>query len=270
MTPDAPLQNFGELVERFPGIEQLEPNAVGRFAFYVAQHTPSESFLRGDTEEPHEDWHWDVNDVLHSVLRWKEYPGGLSRYDLAKQITDTRQREKEERDTIQGIETTSADEGLAIAMGYLRSRGVVVTTELEASPLFTDGREVSEPLEKYIDAETGKLYIPYGSKMFEKDGERVPTGIEQFIERGYGTKKSAEVIQAALEQLEPIDNTELARLTKLYGAKAAALLCFEKRFTELLETIGSGRSVTDMEIPPFTAVSTHLYIQSMEDRYCTI
>lgn len=51
----------------------------------------------------------------------------------------------------------------------------------------------------------------------------------------------------------------MARLAELYGAKAAALLCFEKRFMELLDTIGSGRSVTDMEIPPFTAASTDLY-----------
>jgi hypothetical protein len=35
--------------------------------------------------------------------------------------------------------------------------------------------------------------------MIEKDGERVPQGIEQFIEREYSTKKSAEVIRAALE-----------------------------------------------------------------------
>jgi hypothetical protein len=199
MLPNNPVQSFGELAERFPGIQQLEPNAVGRFAFYAAQHTPSESFLRGDTGEPHEDWHWEVNDVLHSVLRWREFPGGQSRYDLAKQITDTKQREKDERDTLEGIEAASADEGLAIAMGYLHKRGVVVSTELEASPLFADGREISEPLETYIDAETGKLYIPYGSKMIEKDGERVPQGIEQFIEREYSTKKSAEVIRAALE-----------------------------------------------------------------------
>ncbi len=259
MLPNAPVQSFGELVERFPGIQQLEPSALGKLAFHAALHTPAESVLYGDSNEQPEDWQWEVRDVLRTVLDWKEYPNGLSRYDLAKRITDTKQSEKEERDAVEGIESASADEGLAIAMRFLASRGVVVATEFEPSPLFPDGRDITEPLSKYTDQKTGRPFVPYGSRMVEQNGNSVPPDIERFLERVYSYKKSAEVVGSALEQLEPVDQIELERLTKLYGAKAAALLCYEKRFAELMDTIGNGHSVADMEIPPFSAVSTDLY-----------
>jgi hypothetical protein len=158
-----PIMNYEELAGRFPGIESLEPSAIGKFVFHAALHTPPESFAYGETDEPSEEWHYDIRDILSSVRHWQEEPNGVSRYEFAKSIERNRQDIKDEKEFSKQLNTLPADEAYELALNYLKSRGFGVVTELAESPLFPHGRTMFVDVEDAIDTQTGRLYIPYNS-----------------------------------------------------------------------------------------------------------
>ncbi len=59
-----PVESYGELVERFPGIDELAPEALGRFAFHAARNQPPEEFEYHDTGEPRQSLRANL-DVAH-------------------------------------------------------------------------------------------------------------------------------------------------------------------------------------------------------------
>lgn len=261
MQSTAPIESYGELVEKFHGIEQLDPTAIGRFVFHAAIHMPGEDFVRGYTDEPQQDWHWELRSILRNVEDWRENPNGVSRYELAKGIEVELLAEKEQKDLIAQLEIVGAEDGYRLVVEHLKSKGYGIASELEASPLFPEGRQLFASIDESIDPETGKLDIPYNSTLSLENGDLAPDELREFLSSGYALKRAGELVKGVLSEIEAIGADELAAYTQLYGAKAASLLCFEKRlhvFNELTKDTGSGYIVR-LDVPQFTAVSTDMY-----------
>lgn len=259
MMTTAPVESYGELVDRFPGIDELEPSAIGRFVFHAALHAPTESFAYGRTDEPKREWHYEIRDILNSVSYWRENPDGVSRFDLARRIESRIREAKEELDLIQSFDALPADEAYKITMQYLSRRGFGVVRRLAESPLFPDGRTLFTPIEAQTDISSEGFYLPYGASLETPDGTTVSDEIKEFVTTDYPIKRTQEEVLRILDTIEPIDQAELDELTSKYGAKAAALVCFEKRAHQFNEQTAEMYNTIDIEIPPFTAVSTEMF-----------
>jgi len=259
MISTAPVESFGNLVERFPGIDKLDPTAVGRFAFHAAIHAPTEDFRYHQTGEEYAEWHHEVRDILSVTENWRYEQSGLSRLEMAQNLVRQKQKELEAAALSDTLENASADEGYGIVMGILERDGYRVRTDMASSPLFPDGRTKHSSLADAHDQDSGRLYIPYGSELVDKDGRELDGRLKRYLEEGYPIKKAKEGIAKEIDNLGEIDTNELERLRQIYGTKAANLLVFENKVAELNAALESDSNVTKIDIPPFTAVSVEMY-----------
>jgi hypothetical protein len=266
MTSTNPVESYGSLVERFPGIDQSDPRALGRFAFHAARHMPSEDFRYSQTGEEYQEWHDDIRSVLSEVERWQDWDyQTTSRLDMAQSIVRNRQREQEVRSLDETLQGVSADEGYGLVNSYLAKGGYRIQVEVSSSPLFPEGRTAHMELDKAKDPETGRLYVPYGAALVDVNGDELDGRIKDYIEQDYPTKKAKEIIDETLTSLGEIDSNEFEQLRLKYGAKAAGLMTFGAKVAALHEATKDISSTKQIEIPPFTTVSVDMYEAWLDD-----
>lgn len=263
MISTKPVESYGELAQRFPGIDESEPQALGRFAFHAAKHMPSEAFEYRENGEKAQDWHEEVGGVLDRVRYWIDGRGDQhrSRLEMAQRIAQRALKEQEMQHLRDALASASASEGYKLAKDFIEAGGYQIETEMAPSPLFPEGRTSRADIELYEDPDTGytSFQVPYKANIVNSDGDRLDTDIAEYVEKGHRDIQSGEKITATLEALEPIDKAEFEELRAKYGAKAAGLMCFDKRVRHLRLQLKYTNNTIDVTIPPFTAVASDMY-----------
>lgn len=259
-----PVESYRELSERFPGIEESDPNALGRFAFHAAHHYPPEEFEDGLTGEAHQSWHGGVEDVLREVRAWREGWGenaDCSRLELAQRVRDEARQEYDTRQLRLNLEASNADEGYALVSDFLEKGGYKVQTFMAPSPLFPDGRFIRSDIQSTEDPDTGDLSfgVPFRASIVSGEGRSLDTDIEEYVQHGHSNQKAHERIAETLHKIDPINMDKLQELRVQYGAKAADLLCFQEKVEHLAQQLKGNSLAIDITIPPFKAVATDVY-----------
>lgn len=263
-----PVESFGDLAERFPGIDQLDPIALGRFAFHAAVHTPSDELRFHETDEAYQAWHNEIGHILNEVDGWRSLMGSsnaTTRLELAMGIVRERQTEKDIADLNTTLQGLPADEGSALMWGYLEKGGYAVRTSMSPSPLFPKGRVTNAPLDEIVEKGTGVLSIPHTSVLVARDGRELDRRLEEYLKELHPQLVARERIELALNNLGEIDTAELAQLRAQYGSKAAALLCFEKKLSALKGTLETINHSIEVNIPPFIVVATDMFEAWLND-----
>lgn len=259
MASTAPTESFAGLVEQFPGIERLEPTALGRFAFHAAVHKPTESFQYHQTNEEYQDWHREVRDVLNEVESWRYGETQVSRWEMAKSIIEREQRKQEVNTLKASLETLDADEGYATVLEYLLTNSCKIATDMAPGPLFPEGRTAITALENATDPDTGWLQIPYHGKLVDGSGNELDKDLTEFINSVYPRLKYREKVAHVVESIGKIEPQEIQELRTVYGTKAANLICFNKKLNEMKQMFGDLTYFFVTEIPSFTAVPVDMY-----------
>jgi len=264
MISTSPIESFGDLVERFPGINELDPVALGRFAFHAAVHKPNEDMLYPNPSEERHSWQDRVCDIIYEIKEWREYDRGqTSRLEVANRIAHKIVIENETTEFIETIADKDSRASLEILGDFFKRNGVYIKAYRPASPMFPEGRTVNKPMELTSDF-LCQASMSRGEVLVDRHGNEIDTDIVDFLEYTYPRKRASEIIGESLEGLE-IDRDKLERLRLIYGAKGANLLCFEEKVAELNETTGDSLPVINIEVPDFLAVSVDMYKAWLED-----
>jgi hypothetical protein len=270
MSAAQPVERFGELIDRFPGIDESDPKALGRLAFYATRDMPGgavdEALFDGETGEPAQTWHGPVQEVLEEVgswLRWEHEE--RSRSALVSGIMRSQREQKERNTFLATLQEASADEGYARILSYLEEHGFRVQTEIGPSPFFPEGRTAYTTLEDAIDPETGTLTMTGDSMLVGQDGEALHRDLEDYIQKQYPRKRLQEAVDVAVATIEELDPDQFKQLCVKYGAKAAGLISFEERVTPLNETLKDNSRSVRLSIPPFLAVDVAEYERWLEN-----
>ena len=259
MIDPKPVESYGELAERFPGIDQLDPTALGRFAFHAAKHFPPEDFQTHQTGESFQEWHADIDGVLGDVRWWQLQQQSQSRVEMAQDITQNALRLQEVHSVYEALETSPADEAYNLVANFLEKEGCYLQTNMASSPMFPEGRTAKTTLQDARDPKTGKINIPYGSTLVTGTTDEAHTRLYDYIKDEYPHKKAGEMIKAELEQLGTVDSEKLAELSAQYGAKAAGLLSFKEKVEQLDGELEHSGYRVSIEVPAFLPVGVDMY-----------
>jgi Pyruvate phosphate dikinase, AMP/ATP-binding domain len=264
-----PVEAYGELVDRFPGIEQVAPVAVTRLAFHMAAHAPGGDIA--DRWSPdREDWHTAVDEVTERVDIWRSKEAGarLSRFVMAHELgVEIAQQHAEARaltEMVASLETLPSREGLKLVSDYLDDKGFQVQQTFMPSPLFPEGRTTLEPVSSIIDLESNTVNSGYRLTIIDTEDEVPDEGITKYLTEGHRNRVTREKLDELAENLPAIDQEELAQLQSVYGAKAAHLLVF-KRLASRLNPVFRSMSAIDIIIPDFLPVEADIYDRWLED-----
>lgn len=262
MKPDGSFESYAEIAGRFPGIEEEDPSAITKFAFHVSAHIAPESPIELDTEEPCQGWHHSVGSVLRELRFWKE--GGTEtegRIEVVQRIKEQVILDKGLNMLRDGLESADSSEGYRLVNDFVEAGGYQIRMTAAPSPLFPEGRVIRTSLKARGDSEEGEesFNMPAGSDLTDGKGNTLPPDIAEYIETGHRDKQEAERISLAIERLEPVSSKEFEEIRSTYGAKAAGLICFEKRVNILNKNLGKDSSAHLLEIPSFIPVSKNLY-----------
>jgi hypothetical protein len=262
-----PVASYAELSSRFPGIEQLDPSALGRFAFHAAVHTPGEIVRHFTSDERSEDWHDEIREVWRDVSEWQQHTDqpSLNRYEMAMRVADDRRRIYQVHNLIGRLAESTSDEGYTLVQTFLEEGSYQLRTELGPSPLFPKGRTVRTPLSELRNPETGSLDIPYGSDIIDGNERVLDDGILTYVTDTYPRQKASEQITAAFEMLEEVEKGTYESLRAKYGAKAAGLICFTEKLDQLKSALHDNSYSVDIDVPSFIPVSTDMYEAWLED-----
>lgn len=269
MITTEPVEAYGELVDRFPGIDQVTPAAITRLAFHMAAHAPGGEIAERWSPD-REDWHTVVDEVTERVDIWrsKEAGAGLSRFimahELGVEIALQHAEARALKEMVAGLETLPSREGLKVVSEYLDAKGFQVQQSFMPSPLFPEGRISLEPISSIIDLELNTVNSGYNLTIVNAEDEVPDEGITKYLTEGHRGRVTREKLDALAENLPSIDHAELAQLQSVYGAKAAHLLVF-KRLALKLEPSLRSMSAIDIIIPDFLPVEADLYDQWLED-----
>ena len=267
MTSKPPLESFGEIADKFPGIVEGDPKVLGRFAFHAARHMPSEDVRYRETGERHEDWHDEVRDVVERVYDWVDHGHqDMTRAELASKISTERKKVQEMNQFLDLLQNSNSTDAMKLVTSYLKENNFRIKTSLDQSPLFPGGRTEYEEIENAIDPETGEIDIRYGSRLVGEDGQRCPTDIEEYISGGHSQRKTEEVLAGILNTVEKVNPAELESLRQAYGSKAANLISFNEKLEKLYEKSDNERAIIKVDIPPFIPVSVEMYETWLTDR----
>jgi len=263
MPSTRPVESFGEAVERFPGIDNLEPTALGRFAFHAARHSPPDDFLKTIPGEEKAEWHDEVQDVLMRVREWRagySQTGTIpSRAELAQSIANEADARQQSWNVKVILKSASADEGLTFVTGLLEQGEYFIQSELASSPLFPDGRTAREPWTAAQNPETREITIPYGTKLVGGKSYEVTSQIQRYLDDVYPNKKATETIRQVVANIEPIDIDHFENLRAGYGAKAAGLLTYKEKTDQINAQLDKTSNSVELDIPPFVAVNVAMY-----------
>jgi hypothetical protein len=262
MSAAAPIESFGELAQRFPGIEEQDPVAMGVFAFHVATHDRPEVFnTYSSLDDPA--WRRPAEEVLEEVRQWQEQPRDaadrLPTLSMALRIVRRGLQHAELQTLIPQLQELDIDEGMTLVGAFLERNHYGTHTSLARSPLFPDGRTQFRALTDQRDSKTGAIRLPYGSSIIDKDGNALDEHIEDFLRTQYPRAKSGQAVKAIVEGMDALNHEELEQLRSQYGSKAANLLYFQTRITQLNDALQQNDHAEAIEIPPFKAVSVDAY-----------
>ncbi len=262
MNPDRSFESYREIAERFPGIEEQDPSAITKFAFHSSAHISPESPVELDTEEPPQEWHDSVYKVLRALRFWKE--GGAEtegRVEVVQRIKEQAIQDTSLSALRDGLETANSSEGYKLVSDFVEAGGYKIRTMVAPSPLYPEGRVIRTSLKDCGDSEESKesFNMPTYSNLTDGKGNTLPPDISEYIQTGHRDKQESERISLAIEHLEPISPKEFGEMRLVYGAKAAGLICFEKRVNILNKKLGKDSSAHLLEIPPFIPVTKDLY-----------
>lgn len=267
MTSISPVESFEEVAEKFPGIVECDPKALGRFAFHAARNMPSETVRYRETGEKYEEWHDDVRDVIEKVANWIDHGyQEMTRAGLASKISTERRKTQEMNQFLELLQSSSSTDAMQLVISYLKENNFRIKTHLDQSPLFPGGRTEFEELDDAIDPETGEIHINYGSRLSGEDGRHCPSDIEEYISGGHGQRKNEEILAGILNTVEKVDSVELENLRQTYGSKTANLISFNEKVQKLYEKSDDERAIIKVDIPPFIPVSVNMYETWLTDR----
>lgn len=267
MTSISSVESFGEVAEKFPGITDCDPKALGRFAFHAVRNMPSETVRYHETGEKYEEWHDDIRDVIEQVASWIDHGyQDMTRAELANKISTERKKTQEMNQFLDLLQGSNSTDAMVLVTSYLKDNNFRIKTSLDQSPLFPGGRTEYEELEDAIDPETGEIHINYGSLLIGEDGKRCPTDIEEYISGGHSQRKTEEILAGILNTVEKVNPAELESLRQTYGSKAANLISFNEKIEKLYEKSDDERTIIKVDIPPFIPVSVDMYEAWLTDR----
>jgi len=256
----SPVESYPQLVEKFPGIDHTEPQALGRLAFYAAVHALPDEFMSASSfDEGHEPWHSEVSDVLYAVDSWSEDNIGISRLEMATRIRDRKLTEQKITLLSESLDSLASDQGLDLLLEFLKEGNYRVSTEVAPSPLFPEGRTAYKAVHEYIDPKTKDLHIPYHSAVVDINDEPLDSRLNDYLETEYPMRKSVEEAGIVLGDLEMISTEEFEELRSQYGAKAAGLMCFKKRSDLINKALETTANTITVKIPPFIPVDVAMY-----------
>ncbi len=267
MTSKSPLESFGEIAEKFPGIVEGDAKVLGRFAFHAARNMPSEDVRYRETGERHEDWHDEIRDVVERVYDWVDHGHqDMTRAELASKISTERKKVQDMNQFLDLLQNSNSTDAMKLVTSYLKENNFRIKTSLDQSPLFPEGRTEYEEIEDAIDPETGEIHISYRSRLEDEDGRHCPTDIEEYISGGHRQRQTEEILAGILDTVEKVNPAELESLRQVYGSKAANLISFNEKIEKLYERSDDERAIIKVDIPPFIPVSVDMYEAWLTDR----
>lgn len=263
----APVESFEDAAQRFPGIDQLDPRAIGKFVFFSAGNFP-EDFYKAELEDewdhpPRDEWQSEVARLLINVRQWREHAGETTRFELAKKAEEGVVLAKETAELLENLATADPDTGLDSVVSYLDRWGFEFDIDLAPSPMFPEGRRIKRPATTYINREKKQTWLPHNSQITRSGATRDDTHylndeIQEYLEKGHSISRVRTRINDALGKMETVDSEEQRKLREKYGAKAANLLAFQEVLNKLYEITGED-GITRIEIPPFVPVDIDMF-----------
>lgn len=270
----SPVESFEDISQRFPGVEQLDPKAVGKFVFFSAGNFPEELYkAEVEAEDRHwrepqqETWKSEVTQLLVDVRRWRQerqLGSVTTRYGLAKSAEQAMILTQESTELVETLKTVDADTGFDAAADYLDKWGFKVGIDIAPSPLFPEGRYVRRPASDYVDREKRYSHFPYGKAVFRTDAsgneaEHLDDTIKDYLDKDHAKLLIKQRIRDAFETLEGISPDVLQELREKYGAKSANLTVFKDVLERFYQAVGEEDGVQKIEIPPYKAIGTDMF-----------
>jgi hypothetical protein len=266
-----PVESFEEAAQRFPGIEQRNAKAIGRFVFFAAKNFSDEFYESARASrydfspdrEAGDTWQQAVLELLDTVDKWRQTSEAkVSRYDLAKREDEVVQHKEEQQDLLERIKVLSHNDALIAIELFLHKWQFGVEIKLSKSAMIPEGRTIVKPIDEYLDSENNKCDLPYKSdiRRQSKHGDYFDYADEELVEylsRIYVSKQAKERVYQQLEAVEGIDAVELSELRSKFGAKVANLMVFDEALKRLYQN--NNEDIVKLEIPEYFGVDVKMY-----------